>query len=436
MKPQLTIQTPLQIPSSEIPSYLNQLWDEESTLNKGSNNFSLIIWQPAWLEQILVNTGKLKGPIVGYYREDVINIAREFILKEGLPLSTFPLSKSLEKLLHKNYDQNHYSEDDLRGQYLHSSIGSLQPRRIITLAPTYENSKKIDSFVSAFCPLIDINKTDVCGDLIGLRGGEEIIQDKGVSLIKNLIIEDLPSWLWWDGSLDDSPEIFNKLIKFNNRIIFDTAFGEPKRSIDTLKKLIKTGKAVNDLNWLRLRSWREKIAIIFDPPHRRKILLEIENIDIDIEGDHPIQAILLSSWMAERLDWNFKQCSRENDSVILLFTSNQNRSIKISINSLQIGSPSIHQGKIVGLRIISNHGSDPKENTCIILASKSFECMRLEAGGMANMQLIEEVVPDHIFTSESEVSILLESSRGETSPLLESSIPIASEIFNKLIANT
>ena len=62
---------------------------------------------------------------------------------------------------------------------------------------------------------------------------------------------------------------------------------------------------------------------------------------------------------------------------------------------------------------------------CVILGCESVECMRLEAGGMADMQLIEQVVPNAFASSESDVSKLLGSSRGNTSPLFENAIKVA-----------
>ena len=92
--------------------------------------------------------------------------------------------------------------------------------------------------------------------------------------------------------------------------------------------------------------------------------------------------------------------------------------------------PSIHLGQVIGLRLISKISEVQKNNTCIILGCESVECMRLEAGGMADMQLIEQVVPNYFSSSESDVSELLRSSRGNTSPLFENTIKIALKIFN------
>ncbi len=95
MTPQLTLQTPLQIPSEEIPNYLKKLWTEGQVDNKGANTFCLVVWQPAWLEQKLAYSGKIKGPITGNQRSEIINAARKLILEKDLPHSTPPLDKKV-----------------------------------------------------------------------------------------------------------------------------------------------------------------------------------------------------------------------------------------------------------------------------------------------------------------------------------------------------
>ena len=56
--------------------------------------------------------------------------------------------------------------------------------------------------------------------------------------------------------------------------------------------------------------------------------------------------------------------------------------------------------------------------------------MRLEAGGMARMELIEQVVPIQKNSLEMDVARLLSSSRGTTSPLLEKATAIATKMLN------
>ena len=88
MKPQLTLQSPLELPHQEISNYLNQLWISEDKDNSGANTFTLMVWQPAWLEQCLVQTGLINGPITGNLSPEIIKAAKNFILDEGLSHTT------------------------------------------------------------------------------------------------------------------------------------------------------------------------------------------------------------------------------------------------------------------------------------------------------------------------------------------------------------
>ena len=431
MKPQLTLQTPLELPPHEISNYLSKLWISEGADNAGANTFSLIVWQPSWLEQKLVKSNLISEPITGNLSDDAISAAKDLILKNGLPLATSLYSEELSNLIKVNLLDD--SKEDLRGQFFEASISTLNPRRIITLAPIFSENADIKTFVSAYCPLNEDPKNQsICGDLVVVRGGENSILKKGLEIVENLSIKDLPSWLWWNSSLDDSPKIFDHFTRKGKRLIIDTANGSSKRCIDILSNALTYKKAINDLNWVRLKSWRESLAMIFDPPSRRPILDHISQIDVDIEGNHIVQALFLISWISDKLGWIFLETTYKSDSLVIRFKRNNEEHILTSINPLPVGNPSIHSGQVIGLRLISKISKDPKKNTCIILGSESAECMRLEAGGMADMHLIEEVIPHSFLSSEADVSKLLASSRGSTSPLFEKTIEVASLIYKSI----
>ena len=431
MKPQLTLQTPLELPHEEISNYLNQLWISEDEESSGANTFTLMVWQPAWLEQCIVRTGLINAPITGSLSPEIIEIAKKTILDNGLSHTTSINSKEFLSLLKKKLSDKNY--EDLRGQFFESSISSLNPRRLITLAPTLNDESEIKTFVSAYCPLSDSSiMQPICGDLVVIRGGSNSISKEGLKIVDELSIKDLPSWLWWNGSLDESPEIFDYFSKHDLRLIIDTANGIPKRCLKVLNQSIKSNKAINDLNWVRLKSWRESLAMIFDPPSRRPILEHISDIDVDIEGEHIIQALFLISWISDKLEWLFTKIDNDGEVIKIEFERKNGEKISTCINSVPVGNPSIHSGQVIGLRLISKISEVQENNTCIILGCESVECMRLEAGGMADMQLIEQVVPNYFSSSESDVSKLLGSSRGNTSPLFEKTVKIALQIFNSL----
>ncbi len=151
MSPQLTLQTPLELPPSEVPNYLNQLWSRDQANSIGAHTFCLLIWQPAWVEQQLVRTGRIEGPIMGVQRDEVEEAGRKAVLELDLPLSTPPLGSSVSNSLAK-VDGSKTSED-LRGQHVDEALSTLRPRRLITLAPSLDSSRPLETLVAAYCPL-------------------------------------------------------------------------------------------------------------------------------------------------------------------------------------------------------------------------------------------------------------------------------------------
>jgi len=437
MSPQLTLHTPLQLPPTEIPSYLEQLWSNDQLSNPGANTFCLLVWQPSWIEQELIRTGNIKGPVIGNQRSELIEAARKIVLQSDLPHCTPPFERSVLASL-TNYSKRNKEDEfeDLRGQHVDASISALNPRRLITLAPTIDKSHPLETLVAAYCPLLhEVNGSSACGDVVVLRGDQSSLNE-GLPILKSLLPEELPSWLWWNGDLDEAPKLLHQLAIPKRRLIIDTALGQPLHCLEFLTSRIDSGQAVNDLNWLRLRNWRETLAMVFDPPDRRNALDHVSRLDIDIEGNHPVQGLLLAAWIADRLNWELTFApSRDEDNIAAEFLRPDGGLVKFCLAPLPVGKPSIHPGQIVGIRLISKPNKHLQKAMCVILASESGECMRLEAGGMASMELFEEVVPIQSNPVEMDVARLLSSSRGSTSPLLSNAAPIAIKLLDLLQAN-
>ena len=209
MSPQLTLQTPLRLPPNEIPTYLEQLWSNDQPGSNGANTFCLLIWQPAWVEQQLIRTGKLAGPIIGTQRKELVQAARETILEVDLPHNTPALDPSVNIALASHSGE--YQSEDLRGQHIDSAISALQPRRLITLAPTLGEKSELEALVAAYCPLPEESGGEAaCGDVVVMRGNLNSLEE-GLEILEPLIPPDLPSWLWWNGRLDEVPDLFNQL---------------------------------------------------------------------------------------------------------------------------------------------------------------------------------------------------------------------------------
>ena len=378
------------------------------------------------MEQQLVRTGRLEGPITGVQRAALIQAGRQAIVDGDLPLSTSPLTDPVAACL-SSLDGSQKA-DDLRGQHIDAALSALRPRRLITLAPSLDDQQALETLVAAYCPLPEEGGgTVACGDVVVLRGGNTALQD-GLSILQPLMPEDLPSWVWWNGSLDEAPELLMQLTCSPRRLIIDSALGEPGFCLNLLATRIESGQAVNDLNWLRLGSWHQTLAMVFDPPTRRNALSHVVQLDIDVEGDHPVQGLLLASWIADRLGWQLQGTQHHDDhSISAEFVRADGVGVQMRVSPVPMGQPSIHPGQIVGLRLICK--PDDKPAICVILCAESGGCMRLEAGGMASMELIEEVVSVQSMPVEADVAKLLEGGHDSTNPLLEAAAPLAAKLI-------
>jgi glucose-6-phosphate dehydrogenase assembly protein OpcA len=434
MSAQLTLQAPLQIPPVEVVSYLQQLLHEGLEGASGASTFTLVVWEPSWLEQQLVRMGQVDGPITGLDRADVNSSARNLVGTLGLPPSTAPMDPGLAWAL--GQQPGHHETQDLRGQFVDSAISTHMPRRLITLAPTLDEGKPLETLVAAYCPLPDEGGAGAaCGDVVVLRGSLGALRE-AMPMVQPLVRDDLPCWVWWNSSLDEPNELLEALAPPPRRLVIDTSRGQPARCLEVLVNRIQTGQAVNDFNWLRLRSWRESLAMVFDPPSRRDALRNVVQLDIDVEGDHPVKGLLLAAWMADRLGWHLESSHPviQDGAVAGIaaeFQRTDGQTVRFRLMPVPVGVPKAHPGAIVGLRLICQPEERPP--LCVILCSESGGCMRLEAGGMAAMELAEEVVPLPEESEEKEMARLLAGGHDSTNPLLAAAAPLAATLLPEAV---
>jgi glucose-6-phosphate dehydrogenase assembly protein OpcA len=433
MAPQLTLQAPLELPPGEVPDYLNRLWGENLQESRGATTFTLVVWEPSWLEQQLIRTGRSDGPISGLLNDGLLEAAREAVFDLGLPSSTAPTAPDVAWAL--GQQAGGHETEDLRGQFVDRAISAHQPRRLITLAPTLAADKALETLVAAYCPLPEerSGKADACGDVVVLRGGMGAMQ-QGLAMLQALIPSELPCWVWWNGSLDESQELLDALAVPPRRLVVDSSIGQPQRCLTQLVQRINQGQAVNDLNWLRLRTWRESLAMVFDPPIRQSALNQAVQLDIDVEGQHPVKGLLLAAWIADRLGWHLQSSywiepdqSNEGRGIGAEFQRSDGQSVQFRLMPVPVGITKTHPGALVGMRLICA----PAEQAplCVILCSESGGCMRLEAGGVASMQLVEEVVPLPNESEEMEMARLLGGGHDSTNPLLAAAATLAAKLL-------
>jgi glucose-6-phosphate dehydrogenase assembly protein OpcA len=175
--------------------------------------------------------------------------------------------------------------------------------------------------------------------------------------------------------------------------------------------------------------------MVFDPPQRQSALDQVVQLDIDVEGGHPVKGLLLAAWIADRLGWHLLNSSwMSNDGsnergISAEFQRNDGQSVQFRLMPVPVGVAKIHPGALVGLRLICAPAD--RAPLCVILCSESGGCMRLEAGGVAAMELAEEVVPLPVESEEMEMARLLGGGHDSTNPLLAAAATLAAKLLPK-----
>ena len=432
MAPQFTLQAPLKLSPHEVTGHLQQLWEHPQEGYDGSATFTLIVWEPAWLEQHLARLGLLRDAVMGMQRPCLVDAARRAIADYGLPSATAPLSHTLAQVLAARPGENG-AYDDLRGQTIDTSISELQPHRMITLAPTIDVHQPLDALVAAYCSLPEDNPTgSVCGDVLVLRGGAAAIATE-LDMLPPLIPSQLPCWVLWEGALGEHPDIFERLVAPPRRLIVDTALGDTDASLRILAQRIAAGQAVSDLNWYRLGSWRESLAMAFDSRDRRAALSHVAQVDIDVEGDQLCQGLLLAAWIASRLQWSFQAGHRQRDRSIYHFQQPDGAMVDLRLVSVPVGFPKPHAGSILGLRLLCQPPGS--RELCVVLCGEASGCMRLEGGDISSRDLVEEIVPLIHGSLEAQETRVLAGGHDTTNPLLATAAQLADRMLTATAAS-
>ena len=116
MAAQLTLQAPQSLPPNELRDHLERLWNTGLEGSRGAATITLVIYEASWLQQQLIRTGLLDGPINGLLDRGLIERAKAAVSSCGLPLSTAVMDQRLAWALGQR--PGDHRADDLRGQFV------------------------------------------------------------------------------------------------------------------------------------------------------------------------------------------------------------------------------------------------------------------------------------------------------------------------------
>ena len=128
------------------------------------------------------------------------------------------------------------------------------------------------------------------------------------SIVQPLLIPDIPVHLWVVGSPPLEQAFRPDALALVDRILLDTEeYADTGTTLRLIRDVIEAydGRlCVGDLTWERLRPWRDAVAHAFAGPAMRPWLRRITSLHLVSAGaPAPMQAELITGWLASRLSW-------------------------------------------------------------------------------------------------------------------------------------
>lgn len=326
-----------------------------------------------------------------------------------------------------NTERLQYSPD-MEGSLIADAIAASNPCRIIALFPTTGEDQGVTAQVSASCPIQKQSQsTLVCCEYITLSGTAAALERIG-GLISELMIGELPKFVWWKGTPDPEYGLFKRLTSQSNSVIIDSSsFNDVETEFLQLYDLIERGIPLADLNWRRLAAWQELTAETFDPPERRAALGEVDRVTIDYEQGNLAQALMFLGWLASRLQWrpvSYQKEGGDYDLRRIHFTTPNQRPVEAELAGIPVADVGEVAGDLISLRLGS---TNQEADCCTVLCSETTGCMRMEAGGGAQACRIQQVTP--LFDQQTEQLLSQQLRRWGREMLYEESMAVTNQIL-------
>jgi len=175
-------------------------------------------------------------------------------------------------------------------------------------------------------------------------------------LVDPLLVSGVPTYLWW---LSTPPfgkdELLDALRVCDGLVVDSSRFDEPYHSFRQMSALLKVAHhrlGLADLQWARLRPWRETIAQFFTPLDRRPFLGGISEVGVNYVGEgrgNRIAAALITGWIAAALGWKIKRAAAGAGGVVAAQYEAGNRSVEV--NFRPVAKEHLASGEISALSL-------------------------------------------------------------------------------------
>jgi glucose-6-phosphate dehydrogenase assembly protein OpcA len=181
------------------------------------------------------------------------------------------------------------------------------------------------------------------------------------SLVEPLLVDDVPTYLWWSGRHRLDEAIVQDAISFSDVLVVDSAkFEHPIDALLQLAELVANPDApvgVADFRWGRVRPWRDAIGQFFGPADRRALLPGLQEITAEAAGSSPdarAGAALLAGWAAAMLGWRFVETAAANDDATEAVALAGEHRVRLTLRS--VPNDRLHHGELLTVRLAGRRG--------------------------------------------------------------------------------
>lgn len=325
------------------------------------------------------------------------------------------------------------TEDEKEVDELADMVGEVtleHPARIFLIAANRRSgAPKLDAWISARCSLPVPGGKQVCCEQINLIAhGTEA--NKIPSIVTSLLVSDVPSVLLWKARVDTLDGVLHSLSQVVDRILIDSSENaSPEASLIAWRAFIGKRSAhttFGDLAWTHLTAWRSVVANAFNPPDMRQQLSRVDAVTIEYSTTTSpkhsglSQALLLASWLAEKLKWQpLQKFSQNGISTYTAKLRYDEQAINIRILPVaarknfpgRIESLAIHAGAGMSLKFVATehhdcvlvsrqHDGNSSEEMLTVLSDKSeallvaqeLEVVTRDAGYEAVLKTLTELL--------------------------------------------
>jgi glucose-6-phosphate dehydrogenase assembly protein OpcA len=180
------------------------------------------------------------------------------------------------------------------------------------------------------------------------------------SLVEPLLVDDVPTYLWWSGRHRLDEEIVQDAISFSDVLVVDS--GKFEHPVDGLLELAGLADpdatvGVADFRWGRLRPWRDAIGHFFGPADRRPLLGGMQEITVEAAGSGPDArggAALLAGWVASALRWRLVSTADDDDATTAVAETGEGHRVRLTLRS--VPNDHLHHGELLTVRLAGHRG--------------------------------------------------------------------------------